>query len=109
MPLNGPSRYRPESCPCAETRSPADVFGRFSALGVRRGITRSSLAHLVDRRTTVVSLIAGTRLSELRGLAFVVGICRRAKRPTRYGATAKERAVEALYFSDETSNAAKTF
>jgi hypothetical protein len=63
----------------------ADVLGDFSALRMSGGITRSSLAHLVDWRTTLVSLSARARLSELRGLAFVVGICRRAKRRTRAG------------------------
>ena len=55
-----------------------------------------SLAHLVDWRTTVVSLMARTRLSELCGLAFVVGTCRRAKRRTCAGGYPEERTAEAL-------------
>jgi len=74
----------------------ADVLGHFSALRMSGGITRLSLAHLVDWRTTVVSLIARTRLSELRGLAFVVGICCRAKRRTRAGGAADGRTAQAL-------------
>jgi hypothetical protein len=66
----------------ASTNSPSRPPGE----GLRTiGSTRLSFAHLVDWRTTVVSLIARTRLSEHRGLALVVGICRRAKRRTRVG------------------------
>jgi hypothetical protein len=56
-----------------DTYSLADVLGHFSALRISGGITQLSLAHLVDWRTTVVSLIARTRLSER---ASRVSICR---------------------------------
>ena len=36
LPLNGPSRCRPESCSCGETRTLADVLRRFSPLRMRR-------------------------------------------------------------------------